>query len=560
MKGFLVNRMQWEIRIDQNKYLYQCEDKSYALIDLQNLLENKSHVPLIEGNKHRLSLLGIARNLIGLHGPLFQEQQSTVQECILIDFLIARRLMKSTTPLHIVEIGAPKGILSFHLASMIGQYNVESSLCCVCSVEDSQWTEKVSKVDKPPKLSRIIADYGQTELQSDKYDVVVLNGNEHFADADKIVNEAKRLVKSEGIIICLEKKYPLLSRKFKKIFSKYETFAVNSYTTVIYAESQKLPEENSDVPAEVKETEDYLTEIHIALHEGADREQLRIYYKELEKRIDAIMQTSLFELKTKLIDCQDEVLNALYPAELEDHTRGQKIVLSIGLLVSKGKESVQKCLESLTPIRVQICCELIIIDTGCDADVRQMLAGYADILKDFTWCNDFSKARNECLKYASGEWFLYLDDDECLVEPDELIAFFRSGEYREYDCASYIQRNFPDTEASQYTDTWVVRMVKRDEDTHFEDKINEKKLLSKVYHFGHTYSDESAKQQHIEQNPAQTQLLELAEQIKEQLRMLIANGMTKEAIAVIKQLRTMIPEDAELKQLADELNAKDTLT
>lgn len=509
MKGFLVNRMQWEIRIDQKKYIYQCGDDRYELIDLQNLLENKSQIPLLNGNARHGSLFDVINELNGLHYTLFQEQAATAQECMLIDFLIARRLMKSAMPLQIVEIGAANGILSFHLASMIGQYNAGSSLCCVCRVDDSQWAEKVSIVGRPPKLSRIIADYGQTGLKSDKYDVVVINGSQVFMDADVIVREAKRLVNSGGIVICLEKQQPMLSRKFRKRFSKYEAFGVDSDIRVLYAESQKLPEENSDMSAEVKEMQDYLAEVHKALQGGASREQLRIYYKELEKHIDVAMQTSLFDIKTKLIDCQDEVLNAMYPAELEDDTREKKIVLSIGLIVSKGKEMIQKCLESLTPIREQICCELIVIDTGCDADARNMLVGYADILQDFTWCNDFSKARNECLKYASGEWFLYLDDDEWLAEPEELITFFQSGEYCEYGCASYVQRNFVDAQVSQYSETWVARMVKRDDDTHFEGKIYEyltpirgekKKLTCSVYHSGYAYPDEAAKRKHFERN------------------------------------------------------------
>lgn len=520
MKGFLVNGMQFEIRYYQKKYIYQCGDNSYALIDLQNLLENKSRVPLMYGNEHRSSLIKIANNLINLHGALFQEQLSTAQECALIDFLIARRLMKSAMPLHVLELGATNGILSFHLASIIGQYNVESSLCCVCSVDDSQWSDKVSKVENPPKLSRIIADNGKTELQSNKYDVVVINGNEAFTDADVVIREAKRLVNSNGIVICLEKQQQQLSRKFIKRFSKNEMFDVDSDIRVLYAESQKLPEENSDVPTEVKEMEDYLAEVRQALQGGTSGEQLRIYYRELEKHIDVAMQASLFDIKTKLIDCQDEVLNAMYPAKIEDNTSGHKIILSIGLLVSKGKETIQKCLESLTPFREQICCELIIVDTGCDANARHMLEGYADILKDFTWCNDFSKARNECLKFASGEWFLYLDDDEWLAEPEELIAFFKSGEYCKYGCASYIQRNFVDADATQYSDTWVARMVRRDDNTHFEGKIFEyltpirgveKKLPGRAYHSGYAYPDEAAKRKHFERNYA---LLE--EMIKEE--------------------------------------------
>jgi len=187
----------------------------------------------------------------------------------------------------------------------------------------------------------------------------------------------------------------------------------------------------------------------------------------------------------------------------------QKVVLSIALLASNRKDTITKCLDSLEPIREQIPSELIILDTGCDEDLHLLLEERADIVENFTWCSDFSKARNECLKYAGGEWFLYLDDDEWFVDTEELIDFFRSGDYRDYGSASYIQRNFLDMEATQYTDTWVARMIRLEEDTHFESKIHEyltptrgehKKLRSMVYHFGYVYPDEAAKLAHFERN------------------------------------------------------------
>uniref|UniRef100_UPI004057969D glycosyltransferase n=1 Tax=Agathobacter sp. TaxID=2021311 RepID=UPI004057969D len=198
----------------------------------------------------------------------------------------------------------------------------------------------------------------------------------------------------------------------------------------------------------------------------------------------------------------------------------KKIVLSIGLLVSNRKDTIRKCLDSLTPIRKAIPSELIIIDTGCDEEVRSILKEYADVLERFTWCNDFSKARNETLKYAHGEWYLYLDDDEWFADTKELIGFFQSGEYKNYGYASYVQRNYLDMQASQYTDAWVSRMTKLTHETHFESKIHEyivpmkgncKGLHSYVDHFGYVYETEEALWKHYERNA-----LLLKEMIKEE--------------------------------------------
>lgn len=203
----------------------------------------------------------------------------------------------------------------------------------------------------------------------------------------------------------------------------------------------------------------------------------------------------------------------------------KNIILSIGLLVSNRKDTIQKCLDSLAPIRKAIPTELIILDTGCDKDLRELLETYADKIDSFVWCKDFSKARNVTLEMAEGEWFLYLDDDEWFTEVDELIDFFYSGEYKDYGTASYIQRNYLDFEGSQYTDTWVGRMIKKESDTRFLSKIHEylspqrgehANLHAIVDHYGYVYKTEKDKQKHFERN--YVLLKEMIEEEPEELR------------------------------------------
>ncbi len=203
----------------------------------------------------------------------------------------------------------------------------------------------------------------------------------------------------------------------------------------------------------------------------------------------------------------------------------RKIILSIGLLVSNRRDTIQKCLDSLAPIRKAIPSELIILDTGCDKDLRELLETYADKIDSFVWCKDFSKARNVTLDMAEGEWFLYLDDDEWFTEVDELISFFQSGKYKNFGSASYIQRNYLDFDGSQYTDTWVGRMIKREADTHFASKIHEyltpqrgehANLKAIVDHYGYVYKTEEDKQKHFERN--YVLLKEMIEEEPQELR------------------------------------------
>lgn len=192
-------------------------------------------------------------------------------------------------------------------------------------------------------------------------------------------------------------------------------------------------------------------------------------------------------------------------------TSKKKVVLTISLLASGRKETTKKCLDSLKPIMEQIPSELIIVDTGCNEEEHNLLLEYTDHIIPFTWCQDFSKARNVGLEAASGEWFLYIDDDEWFVEIQELLDFFKSGSYKKFGYATYIQRNFLDLEGKHYSDSWVSRMIRIDKDTCFKSKIHEylEPLRGKciglraiVEHYGYIYKNEEEKIKHFERNRA----------------------------------------------------------
>ena len=186
-----------------------------------------------------------------------------------------------------------------------------------------------------------------------------------------------------------------------------------------------------------------------------------------------------------------------------------KPVLTISLLCSGRKKTTKKCLDSLKPIMEQVSSELIIVDTGCDEETRELISEYTDQIIPFTWCNDFAKARNVGLKAAKGEWFLYIDDDEYFVDVKDLVEFFRSGEYKKYELACYIQRNYTDFSGQRYQDMWASRMIRLEKETHFQDRIHEyltpvhgvyKLINSWVDHYGYVYSSPEEKEMHIKRN------------------------------------------------------------
>lgn len=178
------------------------------------------------------------------------------------------------------------------------------------------------------------------------------------------------------------------------------------------------------------------------------------------------------------------------------------ILLSISMLIS-GRDEMEKCLNSLLYLKNAFPTEIILVDTGCNAEQRALAEKYADKIIDFTWCNDFAAARNAGLKEACGEWFMYLDDDEWFENPQEIIQFFITAEYKKYNSASYVVRNYMNMEGTLYTDSYPSRMVKLNSKIHFTGRVHEyltpfeeprKEFNDYVHHYGYVYQTE---QEHI---------------------------------------------------------------
>ena len=150
-------------------------------------------------------------------------------------------------------------------------------------------------------------------------------------------------------------------------------------------------------------------------------------------------------------------------------------LLSIGMIVKNEERCLEKCLKALEPLRQAIPCELVIADTGSTDKTKEIAEKYADILFDFEWVNDFSKARNAVMNKCSGKWYLTVDADEYLSSStDELVEFLTGPLAQKNIHASIIQRNFtePDMKGT-YSDFNALRMVRMDTGKRYEDAIHE---------------------------------------------------------------------------------------
>ncbi len=156
-------------------------------------------------------------------------------------------------------------------------------------------------------------------------------------------------------------------------------------------------------------------------------------------------------------------------------------LLSIGMIVKNEERCLEKCLKALEPLRQAIPCELIIADTGSTDKTREIAARYADIIFDFEWVNDFSKARNAVMDKAHGKWFLTVDADEYLTpNTDEIVSFLNNPSVQKI-FATVVIRNYGDIEMKgTFSDFNALRMVRTDSGIRYEGAIHESLTVADI--------------------------------------------------------------------------------
>jgi glycosyltransferase involved in cell wall biosynthesis len=87
------------------------------------------------------------------------------------------------------------------------------------------------------------------------------------------------------------------------------------------------------------------------------------------------------------------------------------------MIVKNEETTLPKCLASVN----NFVDEVVVLDTGSTDKTPQIAAQFGAKVYYWTWNNNFSAARNEALKYVTGDWILVLDADETLTP--EIIPF-----------------------------------------------------------------------------------------------------------------------------------------
>lgn len=86
--------------------------------------------------------------------------------------------------------------------------------------------------------------------------------------------------------------------------------------------------------------------------------------------------------------------------------------VSLCLIVKNEEASLPTCLGSVA----DLVDEIVVVDTGSTDGTQEVCQRYGAHVYPFAWVDDFSAARNESLRHATGDWIFWLDGDEWLDE------------------------------------------------------------------------------------------------------------------------------------------------
>lgn len=142
--------------------------------------------------------------------------------------------------------------------------------------------------------------------------------------------------------------------------------------------------------------------------------------------------------------------------------------ISVCIIVKNEENKLKRCLESIKGFGF----EIVVVDTGSTDKTKEIAEKYGARVFDFTWCDDFSAARNFSLRQASFDWILVLDSDETAEQLDleEMKYFMR---HLQHAAGSVTRKNQITTESgATFRTDYTERFFSR-KDYHYTGRIHE---------------------------------------------------------------------------------------
>lgn len=97
--------------------------------------------------------------------------------------------------------------------------------------------------------------------------------------------------------------------------------------------------------------------------------------------------------------------------------------ISLCMIVKNEENTLERCLKSVQDIAD----EIIVVDTGSTDRTMEIASKFTNKIYEFSWIDDFSKARNYSFSKATKDYILWLDADDIIL-PEDKVKFINIKE------------------------------------------------------------------------------------------------------------------------------------
>ena len=186
---------------------------------------------------------------------------------------------------------------------------------------------------------------------------------------------------------------------------------------------------------------------------------------------------------------------------------GEKL-LTIGIITKNDSKRLERCLKSLIPIREALDCEIIVTDTGSTDNTIEIAEKHSDKVIHFKWCDDFAAARNTGIDEGKGLWFMWIDSDEWIENPQPLIDFFNKGMHDSHASANVSFIDIHDSNRAIKSSHTLFRLCLLYDGIRFKDNVHEHiertlpcyNIKTNIYHDGYLFDNIEEKQKKHDRN------------------------------------------------------------
>ncbi len=296
------------ITVKNNVFYFSDENGERVLLDCNDFLANRSRVPLhsLQGG---VTIPGILLDLV-------RRQDVYPMEYLLADVLLVPYLMRDPLPVKALEIGCMDGMMSYHIATLLGKFHRESLLCCVCDRIGNEsgncWVDRAAAVEEPPRLSLLVTDYDDTQLRDKNFDIVVINGFADFDRPQEMIKEARRLLKGGGMMLSYSGCHTPLHESLRSEFPEREEYILDSQSGVMILHDRENMRMRRDGGHCAQIAGECMAKAEQVLENGAEKEEIRALARELDRLADSAIAGGEPELKLRLLRKKEQLLERLY--------------------------------------------------------------------------------------------------------------------------------------------------------------------------------------------------------------------------------------------------------